>query len=472
MKRFSDKFFIIVGCIFCISVWIAFLRNPIQQAIKSSEIYLIIYYIIFFIFTIFAFINIPFILQSKFAYFVKTEKEKREMLKTLDEQNYLSNKENKTIWDIYKSTFFKSSSGRICTMAEANLYFNTDSVMAKLAPRTIKYSHNISETFIGIGILGTFLGFSIGMKNIDISNVDNMISNIETLIHSGFATAFNTSIVGIICSVIYKFFIYTPQIDTMDNHFEELSDELDSEYYISSTQVIDAFDSDLVETLSEKIKEVLKTHAESIGEILTRTINDEVLNLKTALEKGTSQINEVINKLSHTPDALGRTYDILENRSNKFAILLNKSLKSLRENIEPVIGDLKESLGPLIEPIRKIESTYELIAKRFDETGKNISESFAKTQSVIDSLVVFENKVQNAVDSVSESLKELVRAGKQSQNNISNAENALLKTEKLLQEFREIDKNLDNIFSCLNENIKIYIKSVADTYKEILKDKK
>ena len=479
MKKVSDKAFIVVGCIFCIAVWLYFLWNPVWQAIKSSEIFLIIYYFLYFCFSIFAFIGIPVILQSNFAYFIKTEKEKRNILKSLDDQDNLSDKENKSIWDIYKSTFFKASSGRICTMAEADLYFNTDSVMVELAPRTIKYSHHISETFIGIGVLGTFLGFSIGMKNIDFSNADNMISNIETLIHSGFATAFNTSIVGIICSVIYKFLIYTPQFNTMDDHFRELSDDLDSEYYISSTQVIDAFNSDLIRTLSGEVEEILDIHVKNIGDVLTKTINEEVLNLKEALKYGTSQINEVIDKLSHTPDALEKTYKIIETRSNDLMHRLNTSLNSLSVKIKAEIVGLKESLSSLIEPIKEIESSshvvlskYEIIAQKFDDTGNNISTSFAKTQNVIDALIGVDNNIQNAVNSISESLKKLDEEGKQSQKNISSAVEALSKTEIIFQGFNEVDKNLTNIFNNINESTQEYLKSISNTYKEALSNQK
>ena len=153
---------------------------------------------------------------------------------------------------------------------------------------------------------------------------------------------------------------------------------------------------------------------------------------------------------------MDKAYEKLESRSNKLAININTSINTISAKIETVIEDLKESLGPLMEPISRIES----IVQEFDNA--NITTSFAKAT---DLLVQLDN-------SLSGKLEELVDAGKRSQNNISNADNVLLKTEKLLLEFKEIDKDLDNIFRDLNENIKKYINYISDTYKEILKDKK
>lgn len=54
-----------------------------------------------------------------------------------------------------------------------------------------------------LGLLGTFLGLMTGISNVSFSTVDATISSIERLL-GGIATAFYTSIVGVILSIIFN----------------------------------------------------------------------------------------------------------------------------------------------------------------------------------------------------------------------------------------------------------------------------
>lgn len=62
----------------------------------------------------------------------------------------------------------------------------------------------IPGTLTAIGLAGTFIGLIFGISSIGFSSVDSTIASIETML-SGIRTAFYTSIVGIVFSIIFNF---------------------------------------------------------------------------------------------------------------------------------------------------------------------------------------------------------------------------------------------------------------------------
>ena len=61
-------------------------------------------------------------------------------------------------------------------------------------------------TLVGLGLLGTFLGLTLGINNFDTSNANNIQSSIHNLL-DGMGTAFATSLVGMGLSIIYTIIV-------------------------------------------------------------------------------------------------------------------------------------------------------------------------------------------------------------------------------------------------------------------------
>lgn len=61
----------------------------------------------------------------------------------------------------------------------------------------------ISGTLTALGLLGTFLGLVTGISGISFTNLDDTVNGIETMLR-GMTTAFYTSIVGVILSIVFN----------------------------------------------------------------------------------------------------------------------------------------------------------------------------------------------------------------------------------------------------------------------------
>lgn len=88
---------------------------------------------------------------------------------------------------------------RLFSTIEASAYLNTNNVLSSL---NIVYWQNLSGVFTGLGILGTFLGLTVGLENIDLQSTDiNVLkAGIGNLL-SGLKNAFWTSLLGISAAI-------------------------------------------------------------------------------------------------------------------------------------------------------------------------------------------------------------------------------------------------------------------------------
>ncbi|MCQ2604710.1 MAG: hypothetical protein MJ215_06720, partial [Spirochaetia bacterium] len=292
-----------IGCIFLV--------GPIREA---KNIYLFIYYGIFAAFFVSVFIIAGCILRKVEEFF----DEKNDNMKALGSDNKEFKGIAQQVWNAYGATFKNKINDMNKTRANADLYFNTDSVISELFPNfsVMKWFGLVPETFVGFGILGTFLGFSVGMGNIDFTDSSRMIENVQHLVSSGFATAFNTSIVGIFCSMIYKFFIYNPLVYELDSHFRKLSDELDKEYFVNDSEI-------LVAQVAEQ----------------TRAINDMGT---TITELFTGELKNIINNFTEVlEEQIGKQTSVLDSFNNNVS-------KQLAQDIKDVLDEALKGIGEIL----------------------------------------------------------------------------------------------------------------------------
>ena len=85
-------------------------------------------------------------------------------------------------------------------VSEIENVFNEDSIALRSSRGVIL---QISGTLTALGLLGTFLGLVTGISGITLANAEDTLSGIERLL-SGITTAFYTSIVGVILSIMFN----------------------------------------------------------------------------------------------------------------------------------------------------------------------------------------------------------------------------------------------------------------------------
>lgn len=73
-------------------------------------------------------------------------------------------------------------------------FFNSDTV-SKVQNLNLRMLDSASGTLVGLGLLGTFLGLTVGIAGFDSTNSENIQLSIQNLLN-GMSTAFSTSLLG------------------------------------------------------------------------------------------------------------------------------------------------------------------------------------------------------------------------------------------------------------------------------------
>lgn len=294
----------------------------------------------------------------------------------------------------------------------------------------------IPGTLIGMGILGTFIGFASGVSQLgDVSKKtsEELMSGIGFLT-DGLTIAFNTSIVGVIMSVVVNFLMYNPLKNACDMLCQKICDRIDEKYYISDYDALhkdldgvsDAIKNQFVENTKDLALEVRKAVSETVEDNLDKlqsVINSQIEQLQKAMEVTETIPSKVEQSFVNTKEFIQATLD--ESRE-KFVNELNSTVDSLTgciEAFDAVPG--------------KIETAFEN-SKQFIQS--TLDESREKYMAEI-------NKTTDAVNGCVEALNENQEKLRQS--------NAL---------FAEQVQNVINRFSATSDDISNHFKETADSF--------
>ncbi|MBR6198723.1 MAG: hypothetical protein IKQ61_00515 [Spirochaetales bacterium] len=475
-------FMVIIGIAVASLLYILFLFVLPNLGDNVNKLNLIecIYHIISFGFYLFAF-YVPFKLFGRFKQFVNAEPEQRQ---TFSEK----------IWKAYHDTFFNSDYGLTNkTRANADLYFNIDSVFTSISH---KYSwfqsfKVISGAFIGIGILGTFIGFSSGIQSLDLRDTSSMLSEIPMFL-DGLKTAFNTSIVGVFSSLIYTFMVYTPLVQRMNNYFEELCDELDKEFYVSETEAImrysmvttvdgtpvrfsdslriiienmnkqtsalDNFSSDLADKIANIDKTVnngMQSIAENTGSVLAEAIKDEINTHVAGLKEALVSASE---NLMLTADSLTNVIDRINGEvGEKITEVDNALVKSLENS-----KNVAETLSDLPVKISAVSSGFDVASRNLASVSDIVTQNMADLHEGYNNILTDLRKTESTV-------QELIVSSKLNEETSGrNLATVLEKTNAVLEGFRKVDNNLNHIFEQLSNGLRSYTEQTKGTLDQYL----
>lgn len=129
----------------------------------------------------------------------------------------------------------------------------------------------VSGTLTGLGILGTFIGLTLGLQQFNTGNADQITRSISPLIQ-GIKVAFHTSIYGMVFSLVYSF-VYKGKLDEAAEAMERFLDAYD--HYVvpdtkneSQRQML-AFQKTLADGMTEIGSSFFQIVTEKVNEVMT-----------------------------------------------------------------------------------------------------------------------------------------------------------------------------------------------------------
>ncbi len=260
----------------------------------------------------------------------------------------------------------------------------------------------LAGTFTGIGILGTFIGLTIGLAGVDTSSTGALSSSISGLL-GGMSTAFVTSIFGIVSAIVFGVW-HSQNMKRFGDAVSRFTDALDQVFIRKSVEEIlleelaesraqraamEQLSTDMAISICDHLPDVLDQLAEKMDSAMKGNLDIMLAGLSERQDKQTEQLMQISSNTNSLViggfDQLG---DVLKKGVGQGAEELGNSLKNLSSDIASLAEGIRDildrstkasseanqkALDALNEAISKMNETMEGMAnKQTEETDKNI----------------------------------------------------------------------------------------------------
>ena len=175
--------------------------------------------------------------------------------------DFLTGRRFDKIKDLYrKSININTHVGTKSNIPSSNFFSEFN--VCKASFINLRTLDSASGTLVGLGLLGTFLGLTLGINGFDSSTAENIKTSINGLL-GGMGTAFVTSLAGMFLSMLYtscdKYWRYK-----LSKHLYDLTEKLDSAYYIDDVEYITQRNHQTMMGLTNTFTELISTQTNTV----------------------------------------------------------------------------------------------------------------------------------------------------------------------------------------------------------------
>ena len=369
----------------------------------------------------------------------------KQLLHTDNILEALKNTQMASLAENYERTLTISTENGLKSNIPASEFINDVSI-CKYHKLNLRLLDTGSGTLVGLGLLGTFLGLTIGISDFNSSDTEKINQSIQGLL-AGMGTAFLTSLFGMGFSILLTF------VDKAFRHrlyknVHELTERLDHQYYIDDLTLTDLNQQKIINKLYHALKNDLQIQTTSLKESFTEQVHFVIDNLNNKLsytnETGISvpianAIREILTENTQQTKALKAF-------STDLAIELNQGFD------ESLSRQMQQKIVPLME---NVDATTKAIIEHIDQMGKMVSSPATDMmERVVEEL---KKSMQSITNEFSNGL---------SGSATSELENLATQLGSATQAMAEFPKNMENISATLQvtiEEVKHAISEISNT---------
>jgi len=335
--------------------------------------------------------------------------------------------------ETYRNTInIKTQNGDKSNIPSSSVF--NDITVAKVHKLNLRMLDTASGTLVGLGLLGTFLGLTWGVKGIDISTSENIQDGIQNLL-GGMGTAFLTSLVGMSCSLIYTALDKTLR-NKLNRNLISLTESLDEKYYIDDIELQKLNQKQLLNTLYNSLKSDMEQQSRSLITEITSKLsysNDSGENITVA-----NAIREILSENTEQSKAL-------KSFSTDLALELNNGFDEILSR------QMQQKILPLME---SVDATTKSVIEHIDQMASTVaSPASGMMESVVDEL---KKSMSAIVDEFKTNL---------SGSTTSQLETLALQLGSASQTMGDFPKNMENISNTLQVTIEEVKNAIAEISK-------
>lgn len=432
--------------------------------------------------------------------FYRNFKASRGRREDLESKEISKNKHVREICKAYSESFLQNETYNK-TRSNADLYFGGETYFNDMNTLPIQaFLKIIPGTFIGFGILGTFIGFAGGLSSINIADSQSLLDGVQNLLN-GLKNAFNTSIVGVLASMFLNFVLIHPLFNRLDRCSKILCDYLDTKFFVSEVDAMQVtltknnrtqtfpFPQTMGElyTMLEQVASNINQMGATVGDQVTQSvkatldktiekiIKEEIKKLKEEMNSSITLLQECQKHLQNAPVHLKEAAEKMQaaavNNDELFRRQNQESVEALTRTIEDNLNAKFAAYAKTVEEVSEemlnIKNTLALMPEDFSNVDKSIqttTEKLSANQTTLENALSESTQAFDKTTEISESLTEAYESqSKKIEDMISKFTDVLneyketsKESKELLAGFKGMDEQIAQIFEHINENTKAY----------------
>ena len=377
------------------------------------------------------------------------------------------------IFKKYEATIvFPDKEGKMKTDEEAEVYFDLDSVLSEIRINR-RLLNAGSGLLVGLGLLGTFLGLTIGVMDFDSGSTEAIQSSINELLN-GMGTAFATSIVGMACSLVFIILEKTCingfallGINGLQRNIESICSIIDKEYYISQPEKYAL----IYERQNQYLTSLFTSNDNTNGEELKPgNMLRELLDVSRRQNKDLTDLFEEII-FTQTNKAMQESIKPLVEQVNQVAAVLGEKLDSFANSVKSpgdnmansIVKDLKDAIDNMARELRTslsdsmsgniggLETAVQSLASfpvQIENMTQSMTSNFAKIEELVNRLA---SNTASTNDDIINSVKEQIGLATTNMSNL---------TQNLQTTMDRIDKQFSESSNASTEKLNGMLKEV------------
>ena len=249
----------------------------------------------------------------------------------------------------------KSQSG----LADIEDYINEEIVDSLISKKILDI---IPDILTSLGILGTFIGLVVGLKDFEPSNYEAMTSSVSSLV-DGIKVAFLTSIYGLSLSLVFSY--------ALKSAYASLTD--------SMSEFMDYFHNLVIPSAEAETRNIMVNYQEEQTKAIQKMTDQFSEHLANSFEK---VITPSFRKMNQSMDILTETMS--KGQEEMMKGLLSDFLSNMRENFQLQFDDFNQALESMTQAQKEMtEATKGL----YKVTETDLHNAFAEERDQMQSLV-------------------------------------------------------------------------------------
>ena len=381
------------------------------------------------------------------------------------------------IWRNYNSSMIEveeKGMNIFCQTSDAENFYNND-VLLKERMNT-KILNYVPQLMVGLGLLGTFLGLSMGLSDLNLKDSSD-ISQVNQLI-DGVKTSFYTSLYGMYFSITFTILINL-HLGEIEKKILELKDRLNSIFHKNNG-------SEIVQEIKKEIAQI-RISNEGMASTITNGISQEMDKYREANELSLKEITELLGtKIGGISQGLSGSFEktmgeslekiFSSNFIEKFENIKNQLIEVSEKN-NLFISEYKNEIKEIAYSTGEMKDSYvDLTTQMVDDFNaikSNLEEKFTQFKVIFDnSLEMYENlnEFYAKNSSILNESSELINKFEIVTQNLNEFMITQADTTKLWESYKN---SFDNINSAISDNMKNYdelIRYELNEYQKVISE--